>query len=460
MAGDSGEAPAKRSPSVFLSYSRADLNRARPVIVLLEAAGFDLWWDDRLEGGENYLATTEDRLESADCVAVLWPQTSNASHWVRDKAQRERERGCLVPLSLDGTMAPLGFRQFQLLDISGWSGDPGDALAGRVLAAVRARTGQGNAVHEPPVPFTVPPPAVSTAAPAPGLALSRRTLIIGGDTLAGGAGLVGLWQSGLLGSSEAKAISMVVLPFRNLTGDVSKAWFSNGLSNELRAVLVRNPRLKVAAPTSSGAIEGEDEFAIGRKLGVDHILRGSVQRDETQMRVSAELVAVANDEVQWGESYDRALKDVFAVQSEIARTVAVALVAEFAGASEAERAADRQQGRGADRPCFISGGTSRILRPGVAMASRSLGTIARRPIPCGMSCRRESVRPSGRMPNLSPKGPVRINRSMKRAGPLWVRPTRISIACVPRANDRPSMTSRLTTCTIRPELEQLRNASN
>lgn len=343
MAGDNGDAPAERNPSVFLSYSRTDLERARPVIALLEAAGFDLWWDGRLEGGENYLATTEDRLESADCVAVLWSQTSVASHWVRDEAQRGRERGCLVPLSLDGTMAPLGFRQFQLLDISGWSGDPGDALAGRILAGVRARTGRRGVVNEPPVPFTVPPSAAPAAPPAAGLALSRRTLIIGGATLAGGVGLVGLWQSGLLGSSETKAISMVVLPFRNLTGDVSKAWFSNGLSNELRAVLVRNPRLRVAAPTSSGAIEGEDEFAIGRKLGVDHILRGSVQRDETQMRVSAELVAVANGEVQWGESYDRALMDVFAVQSEIAQTVAVALVAEFAGASEAERAAAAQQ---------------------------------------------------------------------------------------------------------------------
>ncbi|MFN9497045.1 MAG: TIR domain-containing protein [Erythrobacteraceae bacterium] len=343
MAGDNGDAPAERNPSVFLSYSRTDLERARPVIALLEAAGFDLWWDGRLEGGENYLATTEDRLESADCVAVLWSQTSVASHWVRDEAQRGRERGCLVPLSLDGTMAPLGFRQFQLLDISGWSGDPGDALAGRILAGVRARTGRRGVVNEPPVPFTVPPSAAPAAPPAAGLALSRRTLIIGGATLAGGVGLVGLWQSGLLGSSETKAISMVVLPFRNLTGDVSKAWFSNGLSNELRAVLVRNPRLRVAAPTSSGAIEGEDEFAIGRKLGVDHILHGSVQRDETQMRVSAELVAVANGEVQWGESYDRALKDVFAVQSEIAQTVAVALVAEFAGASEAERAAAAQQ---------------------------------------------------------------------------------------------------------------------
>ena len=343
MAGDSGEAPAKRNPSVFLSYSRTDLERARPVIALLEAAGFDLWWDGRLEGGENYLATTEDRLESADCVAVLWSQTSVASHWVRDEAQRGRERGCLVPLSLDGTMAPLGFRQFQLLDISGWSGDPGAALAGRILAAVRARTGQGNAVNEPPVPFTVPPPATPAAPPAPGLALSRRTLIIGGATLAGGAGLVGLWQSGLLGSSEAKAISMVVLPFANLTGDVSKEWFSNGLSNELRSVLVRNPRLKVAAPTSSGAIEGEDEFAIGRKLGVDHILRGSVQRDETRMRVSAELVQIDGGLVRWAETYDRALEDVFALQSEIAESVALSLVAQTVGESEARSSLAAQQ---------------------------------------------------------------------------------------------------------------------
>jgi TolB-like protein/Tfp pilus assembly protein PilF len=341
MGTDGGDAPAARNPSVFLSYSRTDLERARPVIALLERAGIDLWWDGRLEGGENYLATTENRLESADCVLVLWSQTSVASHWVRDEAQRGRERGCLVPLSLDGTMAPLGFRQFQLLDISGWSGDPGDALAARILAAVRARTGQGNAVNEPPVPFTVPPPPVAAA--APGLALSRRTMIIGGAGLLGGVAVIGGWQAGLFSGGGARAISMVVLPFANLTGDVSKEWFSKGLSNELRSVLVRNPRLKVAAPTSSGAIEGEDEFAIGRKLGVEHILRGSVQRDDNRVRVSAELVEIDGGEVLFSENYDRTLEDVFAVQSEIAEAVALELVAQTVGESEARESLKAQQ---------------------------------------------------------------------------------------------------------------------
>lgn len=325
---DADETRSGQRPSVFVSYSRVDLDRSRPVITLLEAAGFDVWWDGRLEGGENYLVTTETALESADCVVVLWSQQSVVSHWVRDEAQRGRERGCLVPLSLDGTMAPLGFRQFQLLDIAGWSGDPAAQEAQRILAAVRSKAGQ-----TAPGPAPTSPLAVA-AIPVSGPVLSRRAALIGGTGLAGAAAITAGWAIGLFTPAAAGAVSMVVLPFSNLTGDKSKAWFSDGLSNELRAVLVRNPRLKVAAPTSSSAIAGEDEFAIGRKLGVDHILRGSVQRDSEQMRVSAELVEINGGLVRWAESYDRAVEDVFALQSEIAETVATSLVATVASDDE------------------------------------------------------------------------------------------------------------------------------
>lgn len=338
MTTDSGDAPQTGNASVFLSYARSDLDRARPVIALLESAGFDVWWDGRLEGGENYLATTETALESADCVVVLWSQTSVASSWVRDEAQRGRERGCLVPLSLDGTMAPLGFRQFQLLDISDWQGARGAPEADRILAAVRTKAGTP---AEAPARPAQPAPAPTART---GSAVSRRTLMIGGAGLVGSAALLGVWQSGLLSGARAGgAISMVVLPFANLTGDVGKAWFSNGLSNELRSVLVRNPRLRVAAPTSSGAIGGEDDFAIGRTLGVDHILRGSVMRDEARLRVSAELVEIEGGLVRWAESYDRALEDVFALQSEIAETVALSLVAQTVGETEARSSIAAQQ---------------------------------------------------------------------------------------------------------------------
>ncbi len=321
-------------PAVFLSYSRTDQPRARQVIDLLEAGGFDVWWDGRLEGGENYLQTTETALEGADCVVVLWSVTSVDSHWVRDEAQRGRERGCLVPLSIDGTMAPLGFRQFQLLDISSWNGAKDSAEAARILVAARARLG----APEPARPATL------QAAPAPaGFSFSRRALMLGGAGLAGGAGLIGAWQFGLLGSARDAAVSMVVLPFANLTGDSDRKYFSDGLANELRSVLARNPRLRVAAPTSSTAIEGEDDFAIGKKLGVGHILRGSVQRDAARLRISAELVEIKGGLVRWAESYDRVPEDVFAVQSEIAETVALSLVAQVTTDDEAKRALAAQQ---------------------------------------------------------------------------------------------------------------------
>jgi len=339
------EADSRRRSPIFLSYSRKDLDCARPIIALLETAGFDVWWDGRLEGGENYLATTENALETAACVVVLWSQVSVGSHWVRDEAQRGRERGCLVPLSLDGTIAPLGFRQFQLLDIAGWSGDPAADEATRILAAVRSKAGSAAAAGTPAL-NPAPHLAAATAAqssPARGFTLSRRSTLIGGVGLAGAAAVAAGWASGVFAPSAAQAVSMVVLPFANLTGDATKGWFSDGLSNELRAVLVRNPRLRVAAPTSSSAIAGEDEFAIGRELGVDHILRGNVQRDAARMRVSAELVEIDGGLVRWAESYDRAVDDVFALQTEIAETVAVSLVAQVASSDEVQTALQAQQ---------------------------------------------------------------------------------------------------------------------
>ena len=138
---DSDGQRAAQNPRLFLSYKRADIARARPIIARLEQAGFDVWWDGLIEGGDHYLPTTEAALEGADCVVVLWSNISVDSTWVRDEAQRGRERGRLVPVSLDGTMSPLGFRQLQLIDISSWNGKadagdlgPFDVVFGHVFA--------------------------------------------------------------------------------------------------------------------------------------------------------------------------------------------------------------------------------------------------------------------------------------------------------------------------------------
>ena len=325
---DSGEIARQAPRRVFVSYSRDDKDRARQVIDLLEGAGVDVWWDGLLEGGQNYLPETEAALENADCVVVLWTARSVDSHWVRDEAQSGRERSCLVPVSLDGTQPPLGFRQFQTIDASGWKGEAGAPAAQDILRAVMA-------------PGTAPPKAPGRM-PGPGPAVSRRALLIGGAGAAGAAalGLIG-WNA--LRGPGGGSVTMAVMPFKNLSGDAEQVWFSSGLSNELRAILARNPRLRVSAPASSSAgKDGEDEFALAQRLGVANILRGNVQLVEGIARVSVELVQVGDGLLRWADSFDRKFEDVLAVQSEIAQKVALSLMAEIASEDETQEALQQQ----------------------------------------------------------------------------------------------------------------------
>lgn len=336
--GDEVETGVKADrPRLFLSYTRADIDRARPIIAILEDAGFDVWWDQMIEGGDHYLPTTEAALEGADCVVVLWSKLSVDSNWVRDEAQSGRERGRLVPVTLDGTMAPLGFRQIQLIDISGWNGKPDAPEIGRVITAIHRLID--------PAKAPASKPASLSPATTGGGGVSRRNLMLGGAGLALVAGGFGAWQMGVFDGTPASdaVMSMAVLPFANLTGDEEQAWFSDGLSNELRQALSRNPRLRVSAPASSRRNENEDDFEIARALGVGAILRGSVQRAAETVRIFVELIEVEGAVVRWSESYDRSFDDVLAVQTEIADTVALSLVLQIAGQENAQQSLEDQR---------------------------------------------------------------------------------------------------------------------
>ncbi len=308
-------APASARPSVFLSYARDDQKRALAVIAALERADIQVWWDGLLEGGETFLPTTEAALESADAVVVLWSRTSVNSHWVRDEATRGRERHCLVPLSIDGSQPPLGFRQFQVIDLAKWHGK---ADAPEIASAVRAITALAG--H-----------AVKARVQASPTATSRRSVLIaGGSAAAAVAGGFLVWKTLLPGAARASENTIAVIPFSNL-GDESQAYFSAGLSEELRATLSRNRLLRIAAPTSAAEFRGkeQDVLTIAKRLGVAHVLRGSVRAGGDMIRVSVELVNGRDAGVDWSEQLDRRPSDVLAMQSEIAAIVSRALASEI-----------------------------------------------------------------------------------------------------------------------------------
>jgi len=119
------------------------------------------------------------------------------------------------------------------------------------------------------------------------------------------------------------APSVAVLPFANMSGKVDEDYFSDGMTEELLNVLAKIPKLNVAARTSVFEFKGKggDVREIGRKLGVSHIVEGSVRREGEQVRVTAQLIRVADGFHVWSDSYDRELKSVFALQDDIARHI-------------------------------------------------------------------------------------------------------------------------------------------
>jgi TolB-like protein/Flp pilus assembly protein TadD len=142
-----------------------------------------------------------------------------------------------------------------------------------------------------------------------------------------------LYERGL-GRAEAAGSpsSIAVLPFANLSGDASKDYFSDGMSEELLNLLARVPGLKVAARTSAFAYKGRnvDVRAVGKELGVETVLEGSVRQSGDQVRITAQLIDAESGFHIWSETYDRRMADIFTVQDEIATAIVYKLKIELA----------------------------------------------------------------------------------------------------------------------------------
>lgn len=128
-------------------------------------------------------------------------------------------------------------------------------------------------------------------------------------------------------------VSVAVLPFVNMSDDEQNEYFSDGISEELLNVLVKIDSLRVPSRTSSFTFKGSELKLsdIGRELGVEHVLEGSVRKAGNQIRVTAQLIDVDTDTHLWSDSYTRELDDIFAVQDEISNAIVHALQVTLTG---------------------------------------------------------------------------------------------------------------------------------
>jgi TIR domain len=108
---------------IFISYARADKEKAELLANAFSQNGWSVWWDREIPPGKSFDETIENALSSARCVVVLWSKTSVSSRWVKTEAAEGAERGILVPALIDSVKIPLEFKRIEAADLSDWQGD-------------------------------------------------------------------------------------------------------------------------------------------------------------------------------------------------------------------------------------------------------------------------------------------------------------------------------------------------
>jgi TolB-like protein/Tfp pilus assembly protein PilF len=136
-----------------------------------------------------------------------------------------------------------------------------------------------------------------------------------------------------LGSQRATGDSIVVLPFTNMSADPESEYFADGVTEEIINALAQIKDLHVVARSSAFSFKGKniDPRVVGEQLNVRTVLEGSVRRADNQLRITVQLVSAADGFHLWSERYDREMKDFFAIQDEIARSIAGRLQVSFEG---------------------------------------------------------------------------------------------------------------------------------
>ena len=263
---------------VFVSYARSDEDLAAEVADGLREAGYEVWRDDELPAHRAYAEVIEERIKGASAVVVLWSTEAAKSQWVRAEADTARSALTLVQATLDGTIPPLPFNQIQCADLKAWDGQRSSSGWRKLVASV-----------------------AELAGPVQSKAEGRRT--------------------------SGSDLSICVLPFQNMSGDAEQEYFSDGISEDITTDLSKISALGVVARNTAFTFKGQsvNVCEVARKLGVTHVLEGSVRKVGDRVRITAQLIDGRSGGHVWAERFDRDLTDIFTIQDEISTAIVAAL---------------------------------------------------------------------------------------------------------------------------------------
>jgi TolB-like protein/Flp pilus assembly protein TadD len=334
------------SHAVFISYASQDAEAAQKLCGALRAAGIEVFLDQgELRGGDAW--DHKIKREIHDCALFIPIVSQHTQERLEGYFRYEwnlaierihhmaQQKPFLVPVVIDGTrdqeaFVPDAFRAVQWTRLPAGETPPAfveriKCLLSRELSTLSPVSGATAAIREP----------VRTTRRSKPMLLATVALVV----FAALAYIVAdkFWISKHLAPAPTAFAppphSIAVLPFVNMSGDSSQAYFSDGVSEELLNALSRLNDLQVIARTSSFSFKGQnvDVPTIARKLNVGAILEGSVRRSGNTVRITVQLINAVSGFHIWSQTYDRESTDILKVQSDVATSVAQQLEAQLVG---------------------------------------------------------------------------------------------------------------------------------
>jgi len=322
---------------VFISYASKDAATASAVVAVLESQGVKCWIAPRnVIPGSQYADGIVRAINGAKVVVLVLSESAIASPHVGKEIERaSSKQRPIIALKTDATPLTPALEYF--LSESQWVevGAAGtEAALAKLTDAVRRHlSGSAASAAAPPgrPPLVRAPPkrriSWIAAVVACGAALTPAYFVADKFWLSKQAARERTAAAVMPAAAAISDKSVAVLPFVDMSEKKDEEYFSDGLSEELINHLSHSPGLKVIARTSSFQFKGrnEDVRSIAARLGVAHLLEGSVRRAGHELRVTTQLIRASDGVQLWSQTFDRNLVDIFKVQDEISDRVAKAL---------------------------------------------------------------------------------------------------------------------------------------
>ncbi|NNE39281.1 MAG: TIR domain-containing protein [Marinicaulis sp.] len=272
---------------IFLSYARPDREKIAAISSALEGEGYTVWWDKALEGGSRFALKIEAELVDASAVIVAWSQYSKDSVWVADEASIGRDSCKLVPIALDPSPPPLGFRQFQSIAFNAWDGSSHSNEFTALRNAIDRTINNDNTEDRIACSNT-----------------SNRTP----------------W--------------VAVFPFASLSLQKDQEYFADGLTEDIIAALSTNKQLTVISRAATTPFKGTvlNPVDAANNLGARYIVSGSVRKMHEYFRVSVEFLSVDTGAQIWANRYDIPAEVILSISDEIVEKISASLGAHMSWA--------------------------------------------------------------------------------------------------------------------------------